>query len=128
MVKEPKEVFRFWMSVFIWMLVIFGLSCIPGKSIPKVGITSLDKVVHIIIYGILGALLIRAFWKTRIASNRLNINLAGMIILSIIIASAYGVSDEWHQKFVKGRECDALDLAADIAGAAIGVFIYKKRG
>lgn len=36
------------------------------------------------------------------------------------IASAYGISDELHQSFVPGRDCNVWDWLADTLGAIIG--------
>jgi hypothetical protein len=39
------------------------------------------------------------------------------------IASAYGVFDEWHQSFVPGRYASLTDVALDVAGAALGIWL-----
>ena len=39
---------------------------------------------------------------------------------AIAIASLYGVTDEYHQLFVPGREFDVLDLVADTIGSIVG--------
>ena len=40
---------------------------------------------------------------------------------TLVGAVLWGVSDEWHQSFVPGREVDAVDLLADVAGSALAV-------
>jgi VanZ family protein len=40
---------------------------------------------------------------------------------ALLIAIAYGMSDEFHQSFVPGRSEDIHDLYADATGALIGV-------
>lgn len=93
------------------MLFIFVLSSIsdtpalPGQS---------DKGLHGLLYGGLGALLMRALagrWRAPMT--------VGMLVATIAIAAAYGVSDEYHQSFVPNRQSDARDVAADTVGAAI---------
>lgn len=42
------------------------------------------------------------------------------VVLAVVLASAYGITDEIHQIFVPGRMCDPLDWAVDTAGAALG--------
>ncbi len=42
-------------------------------------------------------------------------------ILSIVFCSLYGMSDEWHQSFVVGRDSDWLDWLADTLGATAAV-------
>jgi hypothetical protein len=46
--------------------------------------------------------------------------------LAVLIVSAFGVTDEWHQSFVPGRDCDVFDWLADTAGAALAVTLYVK--
>jgi len=36
-----------------------------------------------------------------------------LALLSIAFCSLYGLSDEWHQSFVVGRESDSADWVAD---------------
>jgi VanZ family protein len=40
------------------------------------------------------------------------------VLLAIVLAIAYGVSDEFHQRFVPGRSSDVYDVLADAEGAA----------
>jgi len=48
-----------------------------------------------------------------------------MVILSVVLSSLYGVSDEIHQYFVPFREADLLDVLADTLGGILGVYIYQ---
>ena len=41
-------------------------------------------------------------------------------LYALLLASAYGASDEYHQWFVPVRTADYLDWIADTGGAAIG--------
>lgn len=47
-------------------------------------------------------------------------------LLAVALASFYGVSDEYHQSFVPGREASAADAAKDLAGAALGALLYRR--
>lgn len=38
-----------------------------------------------------------------------------------LLAVAYGVTDEWHQSFVAGRDPSLADLGADTVGVAVAV-------
>ena len=78
-------------------------------------------MLHFIAYALLGALFLRAFNITRIKHH-----LKLIIILSIILSSLYGISDEIHQSFVPFRTADAMDALADILGSIAGVYLYQK--
>ena len=96
------------------MAIIFGLSSISQP--PALG-GGLDKYLHAALYAGLGALLVRALaggWHRRPT--------AGIVVAAILIAAAYGVSDEFHQSFVPTRNVEAMDVVADTAGAAVAAF------
>jgi VanZ family protein len=70
-----------------------------------------DKVAHLILYAVLGAALA---WGRVSGQSRLP------HLLFIGIGALYGLSDEWHQSFVPGRQPSAADLAADLVGVILG--------
>lgn len=39
-------------------------------------------------------------------------------------ALLYGLTDEYHQSLVPGREADVLDLLADTVGGLLGAITY----
>jgi hypothetical protein len=47
-------------------------------------------------------------------------------ILATLLATAYGVTDEYHQSFVPGRIADPADVAKDFAGAAAASLVYRR--
>lgn len=76
-----------------------------------------DKILHTIEYIGLAILLFRAldgeelgWWQSA--------------VLTVIIVSAYGASDEWHQSFVPMRSSDVEDWLTDIVAGAIGAAAY----
>ena len=46
------------------------------------------------------------------------------MLLSVVSASLYGISDEIHQYFVPFRDGDILDAIANTLGALCGVYLY----
>ena len=90
--------------------VIFFASSQSEVAAP--GIPGIDKVVHFSIYGLLATLVVRLRTGRRAA------------LLSILIVSLYGITDEWHQSFTPGRSVEVADWLADTLGAALAVAMY----
>jgi VanZ family protein len=109
-----------------YAVVIFLLSARPDPLpfLPP-GIWAHDKVLHALEYALLGGLVAPAL---RLAGLRP----AAAIAAAVVIASAYGATDEFHQSFVPGRSADVLDWAADtlgsIAGAVAGALALRRPG
>lgn len=99
-----------WGPVLVQMAFIFIASSIPDLQQLPGNIS--DKTGHGIGYAILGALLLRALARGRRAGVTWR-----TVLLAIICAAAYGVSDELHQRFVPGRASDVYDVLADVEGA-----------
>lgn len=93
-------------AALLWMGVIFRLSALPGSAIPG----HFSSLGHFVLYAVLGGLYFMALPKKTPGSLR-------WAILAIVLASAYGVTDEFHQSFVPGRVPDVMDWLVDTAGA-----------
>jgi VanZ family protein len=90
------------------LFYVSSLSSIPS---PPAGLT--DKHEHFFFYGILAALTLRAL--ARGEWRRVTLR---TVLGAILVSSAYGVSDEFHQRFVPGRDFERLDMIADAIGSA----------
>ncbi len=77
-----------------------------------------DKLEHIIVFGLIAALLARARLLTRFGPS-------GAYAI-LVLVSGFGFADELHQNFTPGRSMDAFDWAADTLGAALGVALYVR--
>jgi VanZ family protein len=109
--KRPRTLVRrilFWVATLGWAGVIFRFSAIPGSNIPG----RFAEIGHLGEYAIFGALLYAAL--------RVDLDRRQAFSATIMIASAYAVSDEFHQHFVVMRTPDVLDWATDTIGALIG--------
>lgn len=117
------QILGYWGPVCLYAAFIFYLSSqsffpdtLPS-FIEKLG----DKVHHMMAYGVFGVLWYRAFrfcggaWAARHA-----------VVLAVVAATLYGVTDEVHQSFVPLREPDVWDIAADAVGAAAAVFAVER--
>jgi len=91
---------------------VFLLSSRPlPERVPK--IPGMDKIFHFIVYAALSSAIFGSIIKSKNNHNK-------ALFISIFLAVLYGLSDEFHQSFVPGRECSLLDLLADFLGAAFG--------
>jgi VanZ family protein len=106
---------RLWLWGPVWaqMIVIFIASSIPDLQRLPGNIS--DKTGHSIGYAILALLFVRAFARARWRAVTWRVVLA-----SIVAATLYGGTDEFHQRFVHGRSPDLWDVAADFRGAVVG--------
>ena len=75
------------------------------------------KSVHLIAYGILGALWFRALRISRVARA---------FVLACALATLVAAIDEAHQATLKSRTGTPADVALDLAGAAIGAGILRR--
>jgi len=112
--EKPKQTVRIFATVaaLVEAVLIFIVSAIPGTNIS--GVPEFANVIaHFTEYFVFAILLALA-----LNSPRRKLWLAGL--LAVLIASAYGVSDEFHQLFVPGRHCDPMDWLVDTSGALLG--------
>jgi len=81
-----------------------------------------DKLLHAIVYGILGFLTARAFYFKTSESIKRN-----AFKLSFITVFLFAISDEIHQSFVPGRSAEFGDLIADLIGMTLAQIIFFSR-
>jgi VanZ family protein len=106
-----------WILAAAWACLIFVLSSIPGRHLPKVEIMTHDKLLHAMVYAVLGGLFLLAVKATSpLGAGRL-------VTAAVVLAGLYGLTDEFHQLFVPGRSADLRDAAADAAGALVGASV-----
>lgn len=107
------------LATLAWMGLIFALS--SRRTIPQpFGLASELIAIggHLTAYAVLAILLWWAIAPLEISgSRRLALALAGAV--------SYGLSDEWHQSFVLGRDASAFDLAIDSIGACVGLGVVR---
>ena len=104
-----------WGPAVLWAAVLFfssSRSDVPGASLFD-WVPAGDKLVHLIAYGVLGALLARG--------RRLQGHVPHAVL--VLTGAVYGASDEWHQSFVPGRQVSVLDWVADLCGVAAGYWL-----
>lgn len=122
--RSFARVLWYWGPVVLYAAAIFHFSSLshPEEELPELLIQQVsDKVLHLVEYGILGALCYRAFrWAAGPAAVK------QALMLAIGAASLYGLSDEAHQSFVPTREASWLDWVADTVGAVAGAIGWDR--
>ena len=108
-----------WPVLLAWLVLIFALSSIPNELAPSSHALPIDKVAHFLEYAAL-AVLIAGVMRLWAAGRRATPVIAAA---AVALAVAYGVTDEWHQAFVPGRDPSITDLAADAIGATAGAVV-----
>lgn len=108
-------------GLWLWMGVIFLLSSIPQKDLPDVHFFMHDKLVHLIIYSILGFFAAWRFVKPGVERNVVKSGFR----LAFFVGVSYGFLDEFHQLFVPGRSFDMWDWLFDMFGILAGIILFK---
>ncbi|MBC8277880.1 MAG: VanZ family protein [FCB group bacterium] len=115
-----KVVIDVYLPVLVYMAIIYALSCLHRVPLPLLDKHMADKLYHVAEYTILGYLSFRAFDKG-FSWNRYH-----SLILGILFATIYGITDEFHQLHVPGRSFSYWDMLADFIGASIGTLGYLR--
>jgi VanZ family protein len=102
------------------MALIFYMSSRPRVPLPSV-FSGEDKLMHLLAYGILALFLARGLGPWRGGLSWLQVTLV------TIIVSVYGMTDEYHQTFVPGRDASLADWGADTLGGLFGALLSKGR-
>ena len=121
MTTLTKNFILYWLPLILYCLLIFIQSSKPSyEELPD--IQYFDKLLHFVGYAFLGILFFRAFHSMQLKQSR-----KLLILLSILGATLYGISDEIHQYFVPLREASFSDVIANCLGSVFGVYIYSLR-
>jgi VanZ like protein len=117
---EPRPHAFFWrytVPLLCYLSLIVFLSHQEASSLPS-GLPH-DKILHTVEYIPVGVLLLR-WWVVRRGAAFSWPAVAVVVVSGIVFA----VSDELHQSFVPGRQCDLFDVVADTGGVTAGVLLY----
>ncbi|MBH16576.1 MAG: aspartate--tRNA ligase [Gemmatimonadetes bacterium] len=104
-----------WAPPLLWMGFLFFLSGLEIES--GLLFPGLDKLVHVVLYAVLGVSLAWSRWRTASTIPGYQLVLVGVV---------YGYLDEWHQSFVPGRFPSWEDGLADVIGLTIGFYFFNK--
>jgi hypothetical protein len=122
-----KKFFNGFTPAILWWAFVLILMCTPGRDLPKLGswteLISLDKIIHICIFGFMAYLFMRPLALREIPAR---IKQQNFLKIAICI-SLWGLATEYIQHFwIEGRSFDPWDFVADSIGASIA-FLYCRR-
>ena len=107
------------LPAILWAVLIFIASSIPSRALPRLGLFSWDKLLHIGEFGIFGLLLARAFDSSLSVKK-----LSTLVTLTVSTGVIWALLDEVHQMFVLGRNANVYDFLADALGVIIAQVIF----
>jgi len=120
MLPKVKSFAYHWLPLIAYCVFIYIQSSYPSpENLPSFPFS--DKMLHFAAYAVMGVLFYRAY-RTLPFKN----SFQWIVLLSMVSASLYGVSDEIHQTFVPYRDGSFLDVIADVLGAICGVYVYHR--
>jgi len=150
---SSRILWRFWLPPILWTALIFTASSASFSSVHTADWlatlinaiaghpiapdrfaavhSAIRKAGHLTEYGILSALLLRAFrgqWRTAApavwtAEGRCPPRWR-WAVAAIVIAAVVASLDEWHQLFVPGRNGSPMDVLVDTIGAALAQVLF----
>ena len=117
---------RFLRLAITWALIIAALCLTPGKAIPSwewADLLSVDKLVHMLMFGVLSYLLARGF-RDRTANTW---SQSRMLVIAGLLSVGYGALMEVLQEIPGlGRHGDLVDLTANTIGAVGGAVLVRR--
>lgn len=116
--KFLKSFFPFLPAALYYGLIYYVSSRTVDLPLPLAG-RHADKALHILEFAVLGWLLAFGFSRIQSLSPR------GLAAAAFLTGAVLAILDEVHQSFVPGRHADVWDVAADIVGIALGLWIYR---
>jgi VanZ family protein len=143
-VFNVRTFLKYWLPILIWMAVIFAGSADSGSFrhssrilgpllhwlFPHITEEAVNRIVlvarkgaHVTEYGILGLLIWRALRRPVFRDPRpWSWRIAGW---SVLLVALYAASDEFHQRFVPGREATVHDVVIDTCGASLALLLLR---
>jgi VanZ family protein len=100
------------------MALIFAVS---SRPLPAYVAVLPDWSTHAAAYAVLSVLTCRAV----AGGFGLPVGLREAL-LTVVFCTVYGITDEYHQSFVPGRQSSAWDVAKDATGALLGAWLYRR--
>ncbi|MFQ5479703.1 MAG: VanZ family protein [Thermodesulfobacteriota bacterium] len=106
----------------VYMIVVLIVSVVKTSDGVET-FAGMDKVLHFLLYGLMGLLWIRVF-LTRRQHSFGGGRPKGVVLKAVAITFLFGLIIEFVQGFLPAREASLYDALANGAGALSGVLLY----
>lgn len=103
-----------WLPAILVAAAITIGSSMTARDLSQSPIVIHDKVAHAIEYAVLSGSILFALAPAGYPAP------GSRVLIAALLAAVFGVSDEWHQASVPGRDSSLADLGADAIGALVG--------
>ncbi len=110
--NETGKRLMLWLPPVLWAAAIFTVSSFPSSRLPG---RIPSELGHLGEYFVLGALIYLAL--------RIDLPPGRALAAAVVLASVFGMTDEFHQAFVPTRTPDPADWATDTLGAFLGASV-----
>ncbi|MEM1120399.1 MAG: VanZ family protein [Bacteroidota bacterium] len=113
---------KYFIPAIIWGTLILYLSAGPSVQMPPSwwDFIAIDKVGHLVFYGIFTCLLVFGFHKKNQGIQK------NTLLKSLIISSFYGIGMEIMQySLFPNRYFEVLDIIANISGSLLGLLFFR---
>lgn len=120
--SSGRKFLYYHLPVILYAAAVIALSSIPNPKPLPLRILAIDKLAHLIEYGVFALLAFRSFSNLggRMGNNR-------AFLVAALFVSIFAVFDEYYQRFIAGRRSDIYDFAADVLGAFLVLFLLWRR-
>jgi VanZ family protein len=106
-----------WLPAIAIAAIIFALSARPNLRVTEGDLDLvLRKLAHLVVFGLLAAGCLRGLTFHGVRGR-------AALVGAAALATAYAISDEFHQTFVAGRSGAPLDVAIDLVGILVALAV-----
>jgi VanZ family protein len=122
--RTPQQkIVLYWAPPIAWATLVLCASVTPQPEmhLPVVpSMPGIDKVAHLVMYGILTVLFCRAFRQPSALYSASN-----AFALALITSTGYGLIIECYQYLVPFRSFEGLDLLANALGSLSALLVWS---
>jgi len=123
--KLQQKIVVYWAPPIAWATLVLCASVTPQSDVhlpvPSMpGMPGIDKIAHLVMYGVLAVLFCRAFCQTSALYATSN-----AFALALFTSTGYGLIIECYQYAEPFRSFEGLDLVANAVGSLTALLVWS---